>query len=75
MSPVDIINLDDPAGKTVGRRKRPVSALSAADGLQRFVNDQFKESGHRFSRRGVFRFQSHEEADEWMRNSIRPKKD
>ncbi|MCX8497120.1 MAG: hypothetical protein ORN51_13145 [Akkermansiaceae bacterium] len=45
-----------------------------ADGLQEFINDPFKESGHRLTPRGVFRFHSHEEADAWMRNSIRPKK-
>jgi hypothetical protein len=75
MKPVSVINIDDPVGKTVGRRRPPTDPLLAADGLQEFVNEQFKESGHRFSRRGVFRFHSHEEADEWMRNSIRPKKD
>jgi hypothetical protein len=75
MKQVNVINLDDPAGKTVGRRRRPINPLAAADGLQEFINEQFKESGHRLTPRGVFRFHSHEEADAWMRNSIRPKKD
>jgi hypothetical protein len=73
MKDVNVINIGDPAGKKVGRR-RPQPALEIADGLQRFVNEHFKESGHRFGRRGVFRFNSHEEANAWMKNSIRPKK-
>lgn len=58
----------------MGRRRRPINPPATADGLQEFINEQFKESGHRLTPRGVFRFHSHEEADAWMRNSIRPKK-
>jgi len=47
MKQVSVINLDDPAGKTVGRRRRPINPLATADGLQEFINEQFKESGHR----------------------------
>ena len=75
MKRISVINLDDPAAKTVGRRLRPINPLTTADGLQQFINEQFKEYGHRLTPRRVFRFHSHEEADEWMRNSIRPKKD
>lgn len=74
MKQISVINLDDPSGKTVGRQC-PINPLTTADGLQQFINEQFKEYGHRLTPRGVYRFRSHEEADEWMRNSIRPKKD
>lgn len=66
MDQVSVINIDDPAGKTVGRRQRPVNPLAVTDGLQRFINDQLKETGYRLPPRGVYRFHSYEEADEWM---------
>ncbi len=75
MKQVSVINIEDNIGKTVGRRRPPTDPLKAADGIQNFINEYFKSAGHRLSPRGVFRFKSHEEADIWMRNSIRPKKD
>ena len=58
-----IINIDDPAGKTVGRRK-PAAPLRIGAGE--------KESSAQWRRhfggglpKGVYRFNSHEEADEW----------
>ncbi len=74
MSQVRIINMEEKIGKTVGRRRPPVDPFKAADGIQHFINEQFNAMGHRLTPRGVFRFNSHEEADQWMRNSIRPKK-
>lgn len=61
-----IINLDDPVGKTVGKRKPPVDALGYALTLQATLN-QLAPAWRRPGKwRGVFRFHSHEEADEWM---------
>lgn len=56
MKQVSVINLDDPAGKTVGRRRRPTNPLAIADGLQEFINEQFKESGCRLTPRGASPF-------------------
>jgi len=75
MSQVSVINIEETIGKTVGRRRPPKDPMKAADGIQRFINEHFATVGHRLTPRGVFRFKSHEEADQWMRQSIRPKKD
>jgi hypothetical protein len=60
------VNLEDPVRKIVGRRTGPVNPLRYASGLQRTM--------HRLAPlrvpRGVYRFKSHEEADEWMMNHL-----
>jgi len=63
-----IINLDDPVGKTVGRRVAPADALEYAFGLQAAVNQFAAPRRATGKLRGVFRFRSHEEADQWMMN-------
>ena len=68
-----IINMEETAGKTVGRRRAP-NSIEAARKLQKSLNEQLKNAGHALSRKGVFRFNSHEEADQWMQQMIRPKK-
>ena len=60
-----VINIEDPVGKTVGSR-RPPDPLSL-----RGQTKEDKRAWHRalpssFVAKGVFRFHSHEEADEWM---------
>lgn len=60
-----VINVDDPAGKTVGRRcLRDAWAYGMA--LQKTATQlrtTFKQGGICY--RGVYRFDSHEEANEW----------
>ena len=61
-----VINVDDPVGKTVGRR-RLQDAPKMAMGLQRLVNQVRRSRGFgAICRKGVFRFHSFEEADEWL---------
>lgn len=67
-----IVNLQDPAGKTVGRRLPPHDPLLAAMTLQETANQLMKESGHRMARKGVYRFRSHEGDDAWARKTISP---
>ena len=55
------INLDDPAGKTVGRR-----VTGRKVDLQERGRQLFRQLGYRVCEPGVFRFNSVEEADEWM---------
>jgi hypothetical protein len=66
-----IFNLDDPIGKTVGRRKPPRDSLSYALGLQRTMN-QFAPLR---VPRGVFRFKTHEEADAWLMDHLTRKRE
>jgi len=68
--PRTVINLEDPVGKAVGRTRPPSNPLKAAGDLQRTAASLFKSCGHRMPPRGVYRFNSHEEADEWwIRNT------
>lgn len=61
-----VINVDDPAGKTVGRRKLK-DAAKVTTGLQRLVNEVRRSQGFgAICRKGIFRFRSFQEADEWL---------
>ena len=57
-----VINVEETIGKTVGRRTRPpVSGRVQESGRQ-----IYQSMGFRICPKGVYRFHSHEEADEWM---------
>ena len=61
-----VINVQDPVGKTVGRRKLRDAWKFAMDG-QKTANQLRRSFGHGgLCPKGVFRFRSHEEADAWM---------
>ncbi|MEO8044181.1 MAG: hypothetical protein ABI674_04690 [Spartobacteria bacterium] len=61
-----VINVQDPVGKTVGGRKLR-DAWKYAMGMQKTANDLRRSFGHGgLCPKGVFRFKSHEEADQWM---------
>lgn len=61
-----VLNLEEPIGKTVGRR-RLRNAPKAAMALQRTLNQLRQSFGlGAICRKGVFRFRSHQEADQWM---------
>lgn len=72
MKQVNVINIDDPAGKTVGRRRPPNPLCTKIFTIQR-ANDWQKALPVRGTPKGVFRFNSHEEADLWMRKNTRVK--
>lgn len=69
-----VINIDETIGKTVGRRRPPVDALEAGLAMQRTSLALMSALGHKLAPRGVYRFHTHEEADEWMLKNIRPNK-
>ncbi|MBA2435830.1 MAG: hypothetical protein H0V54_12250 [Chthoniobacterales bacterium] len=61
-----VINVQDPVGKTVGRRKLRDAWKFAMDG-QKTANQLRRSFGHGgLCPKGVFRFRSHEEANAWM---------
>ncbi|MGH8045786.1 MAG: hypothetical protein ACREKL_00950 [Chthoniobacterales bacterium] len=69
-----IINLDDPIGKTVGRRRVP-EPLRVAEEETR-SNEQWRDAGFGLRvRRGVYRFHSHEEADQWLMDHMTRKRE
>jgi hypothetical protein len=53
-----------PEMRVVGRRKEPSGGLVAADNLLHLLRDL--RGSRPFVPRGVYRFKSHEEADEWL---------
>jgi hypothetical protein len=59
------INLDEPIGKWVGRRAPLTSGLEAGMNLQHTGSKLRTSMGSPRPPRGVFRFKSHEEANEW----------
>ena len=61
MEPRPVINVEEFIGKTVGRRVPPSGA-----GLQKVFNQMLAGQKIGIGIRGVFRFKSHEEANEWM---------
>jgi len=71
--PRTIINLEETIGKQVGRRKPPTDPLRVASDMNKLATGLLTASGHRLPRRGVFRFLTHEEADEWMMTATRSK--
>jgi hypothetical protein len=66
--PRTVINLEETIGKQVGRRKPPVDPLRVASDMNQLATGLLKASGHKLPPRGVFRFRTHEEADQWMMN-------
>ncbi len=65
-----IVNLEEQPGKTVGKRSAPADSFQAGMDLQQTVVDLGKSLGQGLVPRGVYRFQSHQEADEWMMQMI-----
>lgn len=68
-----IINLEDPIGRQVGRRKAPNPLKIDPAELQ--ARKQWRDAGFGLRvPRGVYRFNSHEEANEWLwKMMTRPK--
>jgi hypothetical protein len=61
------VNLEEGIGKTVGRRQPPQDPLALTD-AQRSANAvAWKRAlGTLRIKKGVYRFRTHEEADEWL---------
>jgi hypothetical protein len=60
-----LINVEEQVGKVVGRRRPPTRLTVVRDRKAHAV--AWKKAFDRpFVPRGVYRFQTHEEADEWM---------
>jgi hypothetical protein len=66
--------LQAPVGKRVGRRKPTASCLNAAADSKENARRWRKAFPTPFIPRGVWRFRTHEEADEWMWKAIARRK-
>lgn len=59
------VNMEERIGKTVGRRKIQ-DGFRFGMQLQKVAGSHLRASGGGLVPKGVYRFNSHEEADEWM---------
>jgi hypothetical protein len=73
MSPRTVINIDDPVGRVVGRRRPPADPLQVAHSNQANAAAWMKALPVKLHPRGVFRFHTHEEANAWMTKSTTSK--
>ena len=62
-----IVNLEETPGKVVGRRRPPKDGLALSE-AQRAANARAWKRAFGTLRipKGVYRFRTHEEADEWL---------
>jgi hypothetical protein len=61
-----LINLQDPAIKVVGKRRPPRDSFRAGMDLQDTVVELCRSQRMGLVPKGVYRFNTHEEADKWM---------
>lgn len=61
-----VINVEEAIGKTVGRRTQASDPLSIAGSRKKDMERWRDALGGLNVPRGVYRFSSHEEADEWL---------
>jgi hypothetical protein len=61
-----MVNVEEKIDRVVGRRTKTPDGLKAGMKLQSTAAQLHKSFKHRWPVRGVFRFKTHEEADEWM---------
>ena len=64
------VNVEEKIDKLVGRRTTTPDPLKAGMQLQSLAVQLHRSLGHRWARKGVYRFKTHEEADEWMNRML-----
>jgi hypothetical protein len=65
-----LINFEGKIDKVVGRRNRTPDASKSAMKLQVLAVELHRSLRHRRAAKGVYRFKTHEEADEWMNRML-----
>lgn len=60
------INVEEKIDRVVGKRTKTPDSLKAGMQLQSLGVELHKSFKHRWCPKGVYRFKTHEEADEWM---------
>ena len=64
------INAEEKIDKVVGRRTKTPDAWETGMKLQALAVQLHQSLKHRWALNGVYRFKSHEEADEWMNRML-----
>jgi hypothetical protein len=65
-----LINFEEKIDKVVGRRNRTPDASQGGMKLQVLAVELHRSLRHRWAAKGVYRFKTHEEADEWMNRML-----
>jgi hypothetical protein len=60
------VKMEENVGKVVGRRTKLPEAFATGMGLQSLAAELHKSFEQHWAPRGVYRFKTHEEAEEWM---------
>ena len=64
------VDVEEKIDKVVGRRNQTPDAFKSGMQLQRLAVALHRSLGHRWAPKGVYRFKTHEEADEWMNRML-----
>ena len=64
------INVEEKIEKVVGRRTRTPDAFASGMKLQSLAVELHHSLKQRWAPKGVYRFKTHEEADEWMNRML-----
>ena len=68
------VNLEERIGKTAGKRRMPSDSLAYGMQLQEAGVELARSLGWPRIPRGVYKFHTHEEADEWLMMHLTRKK-
>lgn len=63
-------NFEESIDKVVGRRTKLPDAFKSGMKLQVLAVELHQSLGHRWAAKGVYRFKTHKEADEWMNRML-----
>ncbi len=69
-----VINIEENIGKTVGRKGVPDPLALDPDEKQDCIAMRKSGMGPYLPRKGVYKFKTHEEADQWMMNQLTRKR-
>jgi cob(I)alamin adenosyltransferase len=61
-----VVNLEEKIDRFVGRRTGTPDSLKAGMQLQAAAVEFHRAFKHRWAAKGVYRFKTHQEADQWM---------
>jgi hypothetical protein len=64
------INTEEKIDRIVGRRRQSSDGFKTGMQLQSLAVELHRSLKHRWARRGVYRFKTHEEADKWMNRML-----
>ncbi len=65
-----VVNVEEKIGRVVGKRTKTPSGFETGMKLQSVAAQLHTSLKQRWAPKGVYRFKSHEEADEWMNRML-----